>query len=85
MAVNLHGDDAAYTAGIGRPSKNRFTWVDGALRKEGSAVKKVTCDCGAEFKTHTEDELYEIIKIHGKTSHKMDIKREDARKMMKDA
>lgn len=52
-------------------------------------MKKVMCQCGAEFKTHTEEEMFEIVNVHARRSHPKDfpqgVSREEARKMMKDA
>ena len=52
-------------------------------------MKKISCACGAEFKTHTTEELIEIVNVHAKRSHPKDfpqgMKREDVLKMMKDA
>jgi predicted small metal-binding protein len=52
-------------------------------------MKKVSCPCGAEFKTHTEDELVEIINVHARRAHPNDypkgVAREEARKMMREA
>lgn len=52
-------------------------------------MKKVSCPCGAEFKTHTEEEMLEIVNVHVRRSHPKDypqgVSREDARKLMKDA
>ncbi len=48
-------------------------------------MKKVSCDCGAEFKTHNEEELYQIVKLHSKNTHNMDATREQFKKMAKDA
>jgi len=52
-------------------------------------MKKITCPCGAEFKTHSVDELYEIAQIHAATVHKTDfpqgISREQVNAMVKDA
>ncbi len=52
-------------------------------------MKKLTCPCGAEFKTHTEEEMYEIANVHVKRSHPKDypngMTHEAVRKMTKEA
>ncbi|MDR7401823.1 MAG: DUF1059 domain-containing protein [Armatimonadota bacterium] len=51
-------------------------------------MKKVSCPCGAEFTTHTEEEMVEIVNLHVRRSHPRDypqgVSREDARQMMRD-
>ena len=46
-------------------------------------MRQVACDCGAQFKTENEQELVEIIKMHGRMSHKREVNDTDARKMIK--
>lgn len=52
-------------------------------------MKKITCACGAEFKTHTMDELVEIANLHAKIVHKdqfpQGMPKEDVMRMAKDA
>jgi hypothetical protein len=52
-------------------------------------MKKITCPCGAEFKTHTADELVEIANIHVTHVHKKDypqgLPRDEVLKMVQDA
>ncbi len=51
-------------------------------------MKKVVCPCGAEFKTHTEDEIVEHVSMHVKSAHRKDypqgISRPEALKMVKE-
>ena len=40
-------------------------------------MKKVVCPpCGAEFATHSDDELVEVVQKHAKTFHKHDVSRD---------
>ncbi len=52
-------------------------------------MKKVSCACGAEFKTHTEEEVFEIANVHTRHAHKKDLPRgltrEEVKKMIKEA
>lgn len=52
-------------------------------------MKKIMCPCGAEFKSHTVEEIVEIANVHAKHAHSKDyprgIPRENVLKMVKDA
>lgn len=44
----------------------------------GSGLKKLVCPpCGAQFKSHSEDELIEIAQTHAKRYHQHDVPREE--------
>jgi len=52
-------------------------------------MKKITCPCGAEFKSHTLEEITEIVNLHVRHAHSKDyphgVPREEVAKMAKDA
>ncbi len=50
----------------------------------GYGMKQVACDCGAQFTTQSEEELVEIVKLHGRMSHQMRIDAKQARGMIRD-
>lgn len=52
--------------------------LDVAVQVEGFVMHKVVCPpCGAEFVTHDELELVEMVQRHAKTQHAKDLTRED--------
>jgi len=42
-------------------------------------MKKVACYCGAMFRTQDEQELVQMVKIHGRRTHMIDITEDEAR------
>ena len=52
----------------------------------GPALKKLVCPpCGAQFKSHNENELIEIAQTHAKRYHQHDVPREEIVKAMTEA
>jgi predicted small metal-binding protein len=46
--------------------------------------KYVKCQCGAELRAHTEDEIVLLIQEHGRTAHNMEVSREQALALVQD-
>lgn len=52
--------------------------LDEAVEIEGLLMQKVVCPpCGAEFKTHDEHELVEMVRRHAKSQHHKDLTQEE--------
>jgi len=47
-------------------------------------TKYVKCQCGAELRATTEDEIVDLIQRHGREAHGMDVPREQALALVQD-
>lgn len=51
----------------------------------GISMKSMVCNCGASFRVGSERELIEIVKLHERRSHSMEVDDEKARKAIRNS